>query len=343
MTERRKSTRQWGLRLALSIVALGAALGGCARDDYYCDSTGCYYCDGVGCRPVTPPTRSSCRGDYECAPNQVCTNLGCATRCGTNADCPRGWICQGGSDEGGTSTGICAAPTETPMPNPGTCRTNADCGGGTVCINGTCTRTTTPACSVDADCSNGQICVGGRCTAPSNTCQFNNQCGAGRVCVNSECRAACDATMACPGTQQCIDGICRERVDGCANDAGCAAGNRCVNGTCYPACGAGMTCEVAGTYCSDEGVCRPDTRPQPFCDASRPCAAGSECVGGICRVPCSTSEMCARVDVSYRNCGRISYLSTTQTYCLTDHEARPLCARQSDCAMGQSCVDGICR
>ena len=58
MIERTKTNPQhWATLGALCVVALGAAVGGCAREDRYCDSTGCYYCDGVGCRLATPPSR----------------------------------------------------------------------------------------------------------------------------------------------------------------------------------------------------------------------------------------------------------------------------------------------
>jgi len=348
MTERSTTQRHWGVFLALSIAALGSTLGGCNADSYYCpDDTrenrglSCQFCDGVGCRAATPPQRAQCRGDFECATGQICTNHGCASSCRANTDCARGWVCRIAS--GGTS-GMCVAPGEEITPNPGSCQGNADCGGGYVCVNGTCSPSTTPACTADTSCTGGRVCVGGRCTQPADTCQFNNQCGANRVCINGQCRAQCGAGgPQCETGQTCVDGVCQITPDGCTSDAGCEGG-RCIDRTCYSTCTPGpMSSCAAGRYCSDDGVCVLDTRPHPFCDAAHPCQAGSDCVGGICRIPCTTSTQCAQVDVNFRNCGAISYLNSPRTYCLTDREFRPVCTRQSMCGAGQNCVDGACQ
>jgi hypothetical protein len=131
---------------------------------------------------------------------------------------------------------------------------------------------------------------------------------------------------------------------GCVHDSDCGAGQVCLNSTCYQSCTPGSTTVcAAGLYCSDNGVCIPDTRPHPFCDDTHPCAAGSACVGGVCRVPCSSNMQCQMTDVTYRNCGQLPGQTTTQNYCLTDDEARPMCSRQSQCSMAQSCIDGQCR
>src|SRR5262249_35561489 len=113
---------------------------------------------------------------------------------------------------------------------------------------------------------------------------------------------------------------------------------------CFLPCGTGNTCSDPETYCSDDGVCVPDTRPRPFCDAAHPCSAPSQCIGGICRVPCTDLNACRTVDVSFQSCDHVPTqpASVPGTYCLTGHEARPLCSRQSECAVGQSCVDGTC-
>lgn len=350
MTERISiNPRPWAWILALSLAAVSTALGGCAREDYYCDTTGCYYCDGVGCRPAQPPGRQPCTGGARCPSGQVCTNLGCAVPCRTNSDCPAGWVCRMAAG-GDTGQGFCATPTE-PVPMLPRCRTSADCGGGQVCIDGSCQVSSSPACTDDTQCANGWLCVSGRCTAPSNVCQFDNQCGSGRVCVNNECRLRCGAMTTCPDGQECVSAgsvmYCRNRTGpSCNRDADCGAGRRCIDAVCYQSCTPGSPATSCGPemYCNDDGVCVPDTRPRPFCDATRPCQAGSDCVGGVCRVPCSTSAECQRVDVTYRNCGPIPYQNQTQrNYCLTDNEYRPVCARQSDCAMGQVCIDGVCR
>ncbi len=342
MTERLSHyTKLWVALVALA----AAALGGCAREDYYCDANGCYFCDGVGCRRVAPTPRTNCTSDAQCAAGQTCTPLGCATTCSAVRDCqPQGRTCSATSSaDGGTASGICIAPGETTTP---ACRSNTDCMAGAECINGMCQRTTTPACRVDTDCTGGNVCLSGRCVPPANQCNFDNQCGTGRVCINNECRAQCDAGRPCAQGQTCTAGVCRDVTGMCTNDAGCASGQRCVNGACLQTCTVpGGTCPSMELFCSDDGLCRPDTRPRPFCTSDAQCSSlGSRCVSGLCRVPCTTSDMCASVDVTFRNCGRISYLPTnTQTFCITDREFRPLCSRQSECPSGQNCVNGACQ
>lgn len=333
--------------LAAVSMAFFGSLMGCASDDYYCDSNGCYYCDGVGCRAVTPPSRPMCLGDYQCPSNQVCTTLGCTASCANSNDCAQGWICRGAS---GTTRGVCVAPTETtPTRTPGACGTNADCMGGAVCVNGVCARpvcdggTTSCVCASDAQCTAPQTCVAGRCTAPSNVCQFNSQCGAGRVCINQQCQAACSASSPCPTGQVCTNGICQDHPAGqCTRDADCPANNRCVNTTCLPRCTANTDC-ASGLYCNDQGVCAPDTRRRPFCTSDADCASGSQCLDGVCRRPCTAVDECQRTAVNYRNCAPIAYLRTTRSYCQTDSEYRPNCARAADCTAGQACVDAVCR
>ncbi|MEI8257845.1 MAG: hypothetical protein WCJ30_19390 [Deltaproteobacteria bacterium] len=341
-------SRSWAAVLTLSMAAIGSALlGGCAREDYYCDNTGCYYCDGVGCRTANPPTRAPCLGDYQCAAGQVCTGAGCAIACttaGVNTLCLNGTVCR--ADASGAL--LCQAPAETPVSRvPGSCTTNAGCATGAVCLNGLCRTSTTPVCNTDAECTGGNVCLEHVCTARTNTCQFSNQCGAGRVCVNSECRLAC-AAVSCPTGQMCsTDGYCVAAPSTtCTTDVQCGAGQHCLNGSCFQACVPSTTnpCGSAELYCSDDGVCVPDTRPRPFCTSDAGCAAGSSCVNGVCRLPCATDLICQMHDVTYRNCSHIPNQPTiTQTYCLTDNETSPVCVRQADCTAGRSCLDGQCR
>lgn len=350
MTERTNIlSRPWAaLSVALSVAALGATLGGCASEDYHCDTTACYYCDGVGCRQVTPPTRTPCHGDYDCHDGTVCTSAGCATRCTRDADCARGWVCRGGGDGG---QGLCVAPSEPPpTSHPGdTCTNNSQCTNGTVCINGVCTSSPTPACTADTDCTNGRICITGRCVDPATICRFDSECGTGRVCVNNECHALCGGTApACPTGEQCLTSgttmYCGAPPPSmtCVHDADCGgSGLRCLNGACFPACNGGMGCTAPDSYCTEDGVCVTDTRPRPFCPTNA-CNPGSVCVGGVCRIQCSSSTECAMHDVTFRSCGRIPNRPETTTYCLTDHEFMPVCLRQSECSAGQNCIDGRC-
>jgi hypothetical protein len=338
-------------KLVLALIAGGlfGAAAGCSDDSYYCDASGCYFCDGVGCRAVTPPSRATCAGDYQCTAGQVCTNLGCATTCLNDADCSQGWVCRGAV---GSTRGTCVAPTEAPPTrNPGTCRDNTQCSGGAVCLDGTCARrtcdgaTSSCACTSDATCSNGQVCLSGQCTVPSNACRFNSQCGVGRVCVNQECRSSCGASNPCPTGQSCdaASGVCIASPAGqCTRDSECGTGRRCLNATCLTRCATATDC-AAGTYCSDQAVCEADTRRRPFCTSNADCAAGSQCLDGVCRRPCATADECIRTDVQYRNCEPIAYLGTSQRFCQTNNEVQSNCGAQRDCAAGQACVDGTCR
>ena len=338
-------------KIVLALLATGvlAAGAGCSEDAYYCDANGCYFCDGVGCRGVTPPTRATCAGDYLCATGQVCTSLGCATTCLNDADCSQGWVCRGAS---GTTRGLCVAPTEgTPTRTPGACTTNAQCTGGAVCVDGVCARrtcdstTTSCACSAAAPCGSGLECVSGQCVAPANTCRFNSQCGAGRVCVNQQCLPGCGASNACAAGLTCdtATGACvPQAANQCTRDAECGTNRRCVNATCVNRCAQASDC-ASGFFCADSGVCQVDTRRQPFCSRDSDCAAGSACLDGVCRRPCSTADECVRTDVQYRNCATIAYLHTTQKYCQTNNEVGSTCGAQTDCAAGQSCIDGNCR
>jgi hypothetical protein len=339
-------TQTFPSSIALITLAAISSVIGCASEEYYCDSSGCYTCDGVGCRAATPPIRAMCRGDFECATNQTCTTLGCVTSCTTN-NCPRGWVCRMIPN---TSTGQCLAPTEPiPTPTPGTCRSNADCPSGVMCSNGVCVRntcnptTSSCPCTDNTQCTSGQTCVGGRCILTSDTCRFNAQCGTGRVCVNQQCRVACSATSPCPAGQTCnTEGVCVDRIaNECTRDTECGVGRRCINATCFTSCSTNTECGT-GRYCSD-GVCIADTRRQPFCTSDAGCASPSRCLDGLCRRPCNNAEECLRTDVQYRNCAPIRYLNTTQSFCQTNNEVQSNCSRASDCAAGQSCIDGVCR
>lgn len=330
----------------VALAAMASTSTGCASDSYFCDGTACYYCDGTSCRTATPPAPRLCTRDSECNAGQVCTSAGCTTSgCTTDRDCGNGLACVSGA--GGVR--YCARPGTMPTPVTPSCSSNAQCQANEVCLDGTCRTSTSPGCTQDSQCGANRVCVSGRCTDRSNTCQFDNQCGAGRVCVNSECRDGCGAGGMCPAGQECATVgsvmFCRDRAaTGCTTSAQCGSNESCLNGRCLPRCTPGPTSSCGtGLFCSDDGVCVPDTRPRPLCDASRPCAAGSECVGGICRVACTTSTMCQAVAVTYRNCGAIPYIPGSRNYCLTDSEARPTCSRQADCMAGQVCSDGNCR
>jgi hypothetical protein len=312
------------------VLSAFATLGtGCASEDYFCDDTGCYSCDGLGCRPVDPPTRPPCAGDYECPEGTVCTDLGCTDECASTDDCPMGTECRDGS---------CVNPTEPdPIPTPGACTTNDDClASGLVCLDGLCTVDPT-GCTGDADCAEGELCVAGECAPDEDLCQFNHECGAGRVCINNRCGEACGLDNPCAGGLACRDGICVDEPIGgssCVSNSDCGADEVCLDGACRPECSADADCDE-GYRCTSSGVCRLDTRPTPFCSSDTDCMTGRVCVDAVCRTPCDTSATCLRFDVQFNVC--------QEGLCVTSNEATSDCSTGADCMTGQLCSDGICR
>jgi len=323
-------------RLAfISLVALGAmtALGGCAQEDYYCDTDGCYFCDGVGCRDVDPPMRDDCRGDFECSGGLICTDIGCTSfGCSSDDACEMGTVCR---------DGWCVAPTEpTPNPTSGECTTSAECDADLECLDGVCTPSVAPAgCTEDAECATGEICLDGECRAEEDTCHFNTECGPGRVCIDERCTTGCGLDNPCPEGQMCgADGFCLNTpppTGECVENSDCDAGQICLDGACIDECTGTDDTECGeGRYCAAGGRCRPDDRPSPFCVTDDDCMEGAVCRNGACRSPCAEHAECPRFDVSLNFC--------LDMVCATTNEATSDCDEASDCNPGQSCVDGIC-
>ncbi|MCC7541551.1 MAG: hypothetical protein IT379_35360 [Deltaproteobacteria bacterium] len=328
---------------------LVSGCGGCGEaEDAYCDETGCYFCDGLGCRRAETPARTPCpRGQFQCVTG-VCTSLGCVPLCstggdtdagGSSGDCPDGTTCLPIASATGGELTICAQPGENPMHQPGSCTTNDDCGDGAVCLDGMCADDPSDCgaasceCTTDEDCEGGRLCVEGECRAPEDTCQFNLDCGPGRLCVDARCVEGC-ADGTCPTGQHCESNVCVDDAPTtCATNEDCGAGRVCLDAECRESCTTSEQCGE-GRFC-DDGVCAIDDRPRPFCETDDDCMEGRRCVDGVCRTPCSNDEMCARFDVAFTIC--------LADYCRTTNEIAPECARSRDCAMGQECVDAICR
>jgi len=312
----------------LVLTAFSALGSGCSSEDYFCDDSGCYYCDGLGCRPVDPPDRPPCVGDYECPAGTACTDLGCVGECTSDDECEMGTECRSGS---------CVAPTEPiPVPNPGVCTTNDEClASGLVCLDGVCTPDDS-VCSADTDCAAGELCISGECLADDERCQFDHECGEGRSCINSECVTGCTDASSCDAGFMCLAGVCTPPItEGCTSNAACGGDSVCVDGACRPECAVDTDCGD-GFRCSTAGACVVDTRPRPFCSNDSECMEGRVCRSGVCRTPCETSEQCRRFDVQFNVCSE-------ESLCITTNEATSDCATQSDCLTGQSCSDGICR
>ena len=332
------------MRTTLLFLSLAAVVGvtgcsGCSNERYYCDSEGCYSCDGIGCREVSPPGRDTCVGDYQCEDGESCTADGCIANCDSDADCPRGTVCD-------TSVHLCLEPGETPPTDkPGVCSRNADCPSppAAICVDGLCQLdpvdcgSTSCDCSENSECEDGYVCADGRCRPEEETCQFDTDCGPNRTCIDGLCFAECGGGLTCTAGFTCVDGACLPDMmppGECATNEECTSGEICVDSSCVPGCTEDANCP-SGYYCSAM-VCIVDTRPKPFCTSSTQCLMGRSCIEGVCRTPCDTDVECQMVS------GTVPYCRNH--VCVTSNEANSNCVTSVDCAGSNiECVDGVCQ
>lgn len=357
------------------LVAALATLAGCQCESYYCDDTGCYYCDGLGCRPVEPPPRPTCRGDYECSTGEICTDVGCIAECSVDTDCAEGYRCE---------SGLCVEPTEpVPVPNPGDCTTDEQCEDGLLCVDGYCQLCTAEGCICESDtgCDDGLSCVDGTCTNP-NACTDSTQCDEGFICQDGSCTPGlpptCDMTGVCPSGLFCISGECRDMEDTCQFNNECAAGQSCVNGGCVSPCD-NETCAVTGQTCSSDGFCVTVPPITDGCMRDEQCGAGRICIDTVCYDECSLDSECGegrycndgrcRPDDRPDRCGNdsecrftcvdgvcrvpcedtmecamvaVEFALCQENFCATTNEVTSNCMTSTDCSGGQSCIDGVC-
>jgi len=328
------------------LAAVGAlAWAGCGSsndDRYYCDNAGCYQCDAYGCSNVSPPAKQACTGASSCAAGSVCTATGCTTTCSDGVPCAKGEVCK---------DGLCAAPAV----DPGTkkeCTTKADCGDGKACVANTCEACggsagpcPCTAATAATDCTSGQTCVAGSCTAPVNTCKFSSECGDGKICDDGQCLTGCGSTPCADGFT-CTKGACQPTTGGsggtaCMTDQQCSGDTpQCVAGSCAKACTGDAECG-GGKFC-DQGACVIDTRPQPNCTDDSQCGgsgAPRKCQDGFCKYTCTAAQgdaYCRTIDNRIGTCAK-------DLVCRSAAEAAAQCVAQSDCAIGQDCVDNTCK
>jgi hypothetical protein len=213
------------------------SLGSC------CDNTDCNTATtGLVC---TNGVCALCMRDSQCNGAHCCAGK-CTSGCCTDADCPKGQLCQNGA------CGTCALqPTDAGLPD-----LRGNCGFGQVCCP--VGQTGQRGCMSGTCCTNDDCTSGGLVCDPSRNC---TQCtavtnAAGRY-VSSDCgsKARC-----CSGA--CYSGDCCDNTD-------CSCGGAlCINGACTSCkvdsdCGGGMACCPSVDPDSPTKVCK------PFCSTSK--------------------------------------------------------------------------
>ncbi|MBW2704226.1 MAG: putative metal-binding motif-containing protein [Deltaproteobacteria bacterium] len=315
----------------------------------------------------------SCATNVDCPAGQVCINGRCNGdwACQADSDCPLGQFCD-------AATATCRVNCED-LDGDGAC-VPFDCddsdpdispGAPELCdeidndCDGQIDEDCGTGCNADFDCAQGEVCVAGLCIAACDTDEDSDgflaaYCGgadcddndpeinpaAAEVCdgldndcdgqVDEYCGAGCATDNDCAAGQFCINGLC---MFGCASDSECAAGEMCVDGMCVPTCVPDIeVCDGIDNDCDgqiDEGCegecangdtmdCGSDTGE---CEAGlRTCVNGqwTECVGAVG----PEQETCDGLD---NDCdGQV------------DEVCGLSCSADSDCAMGQACIEGVC-
>lgn len=223
------------------VVAFGALFSACDNEEYFCDDTGCYYCDGFGCRDAGH-TYPDCEFGYQCADDQLCTELGCVDECAADIDCPEGTVC--------TPVGegsICLRPTdEVPPERPEVCETDADCGDDGFCASdGRCLPNDGEFCDDGHPCEDGLVCIDFFCVLEGADGDADGDVDAdvdadadGDVDADAdvdprpdpECRASSECSELNGDGWECVDGLCKLP---CVIDAQCGEGCHCgADGYC---------------------------------------------------------------------------------------------------------------
>jgi hypothetical protein len=178
------------------------------------------------------------------------------------------------------------------------------------------------------------------------------------------CVAGCTVSESCtdglrcnPVTGHCCEGAdCPSRPDagqGCNSDFECvgAPANICSRGQCVPGCAqtgctTPLSCDPSSGHCMVARCSRDsDCDDGSYCTQASRCAvlafAGkSDCAGGTgVSYTCATKTTPAQMTACTGPAGPVGC-----PYCIDDSCYHPgLCARDTDCHGGDSCVDGLCR
>jgi hypothetical protein len=263
----------------------------------------------------------------------LCALLGCSRTtlvgsltCGASADCaPPATVC--------SADGRCI-----PGCTPESCVGGATCDPASgECFGGPAER----SCMADGDCDPPDLV----CRASTRTCVAG-------CTVSDSCTEGFDCD---PVTGHCCSG-CAGRPDagqGCNSDFECvgAPANICSGGACVPGCTqtgctSPLACDPSSGHCMVARCSRDsDCDDGSYCTQSSRCAVLAyggkiDCAGGAvvwyrCAIKTTPAEMAACTGPP----GPVGC-----PYCIDHSCYHPgLCAGDSDCHGGDSCVDGLCR
>ncbi|GBF98892.1 hypothetical protein Rsub_11530 [Raphidocelis subcapitata] len=297
---------------------VGGTCSAC-KPGYYPSATaasGCAEC-GFGFYCPNGKDRNPCSAGKTTTTTTATDAAQCVPTCTSNADCPSGVACAGGT---------CSACKPGYYPSATAASGCAECGFGFYCPNGadrnpcgagktTTTTTATdaaqcvPTCTSNTDCPSGVACVGGTCSAckpgyyPSATAASGcAECGLGFYCPNGKDRNPCGAGKTTTTTTATDPAQC---VPTCTSNTDCGTGVACVDGTC--------------------SACKPGYYPSATAASGcAECGFGFYCPNGADRNPCGAGK------------------NTTTTTATDAAQCVPTCTSNTDCPSGVACVGGTC-
>jgi len=175
-----------------------------------------------------------------------------ARTCTTDAGCPLGFLCLGGSSAGSTCFSL-------------SCKSNSDCGSGTVCDMNRGTECV-QAADGGQSCSPASACVP-QWQAP---CTVDSDCGNGFQCISNGTLCDCSGRPLAGGVVTPCGAIPMPPHHSCVGDAACPS---------FPSiCDAGSTCLCETTRACQENQMAP-------CLVSTDCLPGWTCMcppaGGV--------------------------------------------------------------
>lgn len=336
----------------------------------------CQACDASGsCGSVASGTDP----EGECGLAYCAGAGGCASPCGSDADCKIGNRCDLGAQPPAC---LAKAPIGVACSSAGQCASglcvdgrccNAVCGGqcdscDLAGFQGLCTnlslsdgRTGSPSCSPYL-CRGTSTCPG--------SCLVQAHCVAGSYCDSSgSCRPKKADGLSCAAAVECLSGACADGVccaSGCTGECRrCQAGsglcessargtdpaNECGgyvcdgSGACFSGCsGTGAECK-ASHYCTGSS-CAPKKPKGSACSSAVECTSG-HCVDGYCCDGACTGS-CEVCDSTPGSCTRLPAGAWGAPSCApyvcggTSGSCRSSCAVDSHCAPAAHCSGLAC-